>query len=93
MNSDSKSMKTDLFICTRSRCRWVGTDDQFKQVPSTRFKGLNATDGRCPLCNGRSFWLAKTTGPINTTKPETQPYTALDRLNDEECDGNPDVAM
>ena len=44
--------------CSKTRkCGLVGKESDLARVKSNRFKGIPATDGICPKCANRTFYL------------------------------------
>lgn len=41
---------------TCSKCDWVGTEDQMKQVQSTEYTDIVVHDNACPKCGCKSFY-------------------------------------
>ncbi len=67
-------MSTELWMCSRRACKWIGTDEQKRGVvlPPAQHHGLRVTELRCPKCGRASFYKAKP-GAVASDQPGKTP--------------------
>lgn len=64
-------MSAELWMCSRRSCKWIGSDEQKREVPLNR-NDLRVIELRCPVCGCNSFYRAKP-GAVATDQPGKTP--------------------